>query len=66
VSKRLSVLKKAIEDYLDKLKSDETLQDRFIKAWSSVMDKADSNQLNEIKKLLDYLGLNSPAPIWRE
>ena len=66
------VVKKAIEDYLDKLKHDETLQDRFIKAWSSVedyRDKADSNQLDEIeklKKLLDYLDLNSAAPILRE
>ena len=66
------VVKKAIEDYLDKLKHDKTLQDRFIKAWSSVedyRDKADSNQLDEIeklKKLLDYLDLNSAAPILRE
>ncbi len=40
------VLEKAIEDYLDKLKHDETLQDKFIRAWSSIedyTDKADSN-----------------------
>lgn len=63
------VVKKAIEDYLDKLKHDETLQDRFIKAWSSVedyRDKADSNQLDEIKKLLDYLDSNSARPILME
>ena len=63
------VVKKAIEDYLDKLKHDETLQDRFKKAWSSVedyRDKADSNQLDEIKKLLDYLDSNSARPILGE
>ena len=66
------VVKKAIEDYLDKLdklKHDETLQDRFIKAWSSVeyyRDKADPDQWGEIKKMLDYLDSNSVRPILRE
>ena len=51
------VLEKAIEDYLEKLKHDETLQDKFKRAWSSIedyMDKADSNQSEEVKEILDY------------
>lgn len=60
------VLKKAIEDYLDRLRRDETLQGKFIRSWSSIAehrDEADSNQSGEVKELLDYLGSNSAAPI---
>ncbi len=60
------VLEKAIEDYLDELRHDEVLQDKFIMAWSSIedyMDKVDSNQSDEIKALQDYLGSNSDAPV---
>ena len=60
------VLEKAIEDYLDKLRHDEALQDKFIRAWSSIedyKDKADSNQSDEIKELLDCLGSNSAVPL---
>ncbi|MCW7076916.1 MAG: hypothetical protein OCU18_06480 [Candidatus Syntrophoarchaeum sp.] len=60
------VLEKAIDDYLDKLRHDETLQDKFIRAWSSIedyIDKADSNQSEETEKLRDYLGSNSAAPV---
>jgi len=60
------VLEKAIEDYLDKLRHEETLQDKFKKAWSSIedyKDKADSNQSDEIKELLDCLGSNSAVPL---
>ena len=60
------VLEKAIEDYLCKLRHDKELQDKFIRAWSSIeeyLDEADDNQLKEIKKLREYLGSSSGAII---
>lgn len=53
-----SVLEKAIEDYLDELQHNETLQNKFIRAWSSIekyTDKVDSNQSREVQGLLGYL-----------
>lgn len=63
------VLKNAIEEYLNELKHDETLQDKFKEAWSSIegySDKADSNQSGEIEVLLDYLDSSPTAPIMED
>ena len=51
-------MEKAIEDYRDELEYDDALQDKFIKAWSSIeqhIEEADFDQSKEVRALLDYL-----------
>jgi hypothetical protein len=61
------ILEKAIEDYCDRLKEDDTLQNNFIEAWSSIEEDSQENIDNnteispDAKALIDYLGSSSDA-----
>lgn len=61
------ILENAIEDYCDRLKDDDTLQNNFIEAWSSIEEDSQENIDNnteispDAKELIDYLGSSSDA-----
>ena len=58
------VLEKAVEAYRAKLENSAELQDKFIRAWSSIeeyTEKADDNQSNEVEKLREDLKLDSKS-----
>ena len=63
------IVENAVIDYREELKQDETLQDKFIRAWSSIeqyTEEADPNQSKEAKVLLDYLSSSSGALLFIE
>lgn len=58
------VLEKAVEAYRAELENSTVLQNKFIRAWSSIeeyTEKVDSDQSKEVKILDKYLGSNSSA-----
>lgn len=60
------VLEKAIETYRAELENSDELQDKFIRAWSSIEDyqrdiTKDPKKSREAEALFDYLDLKSPA-----
>ena len=61
------ILEKAIEDYCDRLKDNDTMQIHFIEAWSSIeedsLENIDTNTeiSSDAKALIDYLGSSSDA-----
>jgi hypothetical protein len=66
------ILEKAIEYYCDRLKDDDTLQNKFIEAWSSIEEDSQENIDNnteispDAKELIDYLGSSSDALLFED
>lgn len=71
-TQKLLIIKEVVKvqkSIFDELKHNETLQNKFIRAWSSIeeyTDKADSNKSREVQGLLGYLDSNSDVPILEE